>query len=84
MDRMIEVKVSGDYLTKDNQNAGVQHEANVTALRIAFDESWDGFAKKVTWWDAKGANPVERTLTADLLEDMLTTLAEKGEDYTFD
>lgn len=70
MDRIIEVKVGGNYLTKDNQNAGVQHEANVAALRIVFDESWDGYAKKVTWWDAKGANPVERTLTADLLEDI--------------
>ena len=70
MDRNIEVKVNGSYLTKDNKNAGVQHEANVTILRIEFDESWDKFAKKVTWWNARGLNPVERTLTADLLEDL--------------
>lgn len=69
MDRIIEVKVNGNYLTKDNDSAGVQHEANATALRIEFDRGWDGYAKKVTWWDAKGLNPVERTLTADLLED---------------
>lgn len=69
MDRIIEVRVNGNYLTKDNKNAGVQHEGNVTFLRIAFDEGWDGYAKKVTWWDARGLNPVERTLTTDLLED---------------
>jgi hypothetical protein len=70
LDRIIEVKINGNYLTKDNGLAGVQHEANVTALRIEFDEGWDGYAKKVTWWNAKGENPVERTLTADLLEDI--------------
>ena len=70
LDRIIEVKVNGNYLTKDNKQAGVQHEANATALRIEFDAGWDGFAKKVTFWDANGLNPVERTLTADLLEDI--------------
>ena len=73
MDRSIEVKVNGSYLTLDNKNAGVQHEANVTSLRITFDPGWDGYAKKVTWWNAKGQNPVERTLTADLLEDILVS-----------
>ena len=70
MDRRIEVKINGNYLTKDNKNAGVQHEANVTFLRIEFDEGWDAYAKKVTFWNALGLNPVERTLTADLLEDL--------------
>lgn len=70
MDRIIEVKVNGNYLFKDNKNAGVQYEANVTSLRIEFDAGWDGYAKKVTFWDAVGGNPVERTLTTDLLEDI--------------
>lgn len=70
MDRLIEVKVNGHHLTKDNNVAGVQHESNATVLRIEFDPSWDGLAKKVTFWDALGQNPVERTLTADLLEDI--------------
>ena len=71
MDRIIEVKVGGNFLNKDNKNAGVRGEANVTKLRIAFDESWDGFAKKVTFWDAHGANPVERTLTTDCIENIV-------------
>ena len=70
MDRLIEVKVNGSLLTKDNLYAGVQGEANVTALRIEFDESWDGYAKTVVFWNARGENPVKRTLTADLLEDI--------------
>ena len=69
MDRVIEVKVGGNYLSKDNKNAGVKGEANVTILRITFDEGWDNYAKKVTFWDALGGNPVGRTLTVDLLED---------------
>lgn len=68
LNRLIEVKVSGNYLSKDNKNAGVQHEANVAYLRITFDEGWNSYAKKVTWWDAKGLNPVEITLTTNLLE----------------
>lgn len=67
---VIEVKVFGSYLRKDSNLAGVQHEANAKKLRITFDESWDGYAKTVTFWDAKGLNPVNRVLTADLLEDL--------------
>lgn len=68
MDRIIEVKVNGNYATKDSRIAGVKGEANVTKLRIEFDEGWDGYAKKVVFWDAYGKNPVTRTLTADLME----------------
>ena len=70
MDRIIEVKVSGNHLKKDNNNAGSRGEANVTLLRITFDEGWDGFAKTVTFLDARGANPVERTLTTNHLENI--------------
>ena len=72
MKRRIEVKVDGSHLTKDSATAGVQHEANSTLLRIKFDESWDGMAKSVTWWNANGLNPVVRVLTADMLEDINT------------
>lgn len=70
MDRIINVKVGGNHLSKDNKNAGVRGEANVTSLRITFDEGWVSWAKKVTFWDALGNNPVERTLTLGLLEDI--------------
>lgn len=70
MDRIIEVKGNGGYLSVDKRKAGNQHEANSTKLRITFDPGWDGYAKTVTFWDAKGQNPVKRTLTADLLENV--------------
>lgn len=70
MDRIVEVKVSGTHVWKDSQSAGTQGEVNATYLRIEFDEGWDGFAKTITWWDAKGENPTSRVLTAAELEDI--------------
>lgn len=72
MDRIINVKVGGNYLSKDNKNAGVRGEGNVTNLRITFDEGWDGYAKTVTFYDALGQNPVKRVETVDLIEDITT------------
>ena len=72
MDRIINVKVGGNYLSKDNKNAGVRGEANVTQLRITFDEGWRYYAKTVTFWDAQGSNPVKRVETTDLIEDITT------------
>lgn len=57
MDRIINVKVGGNYISKDNRVAGVKGEANVTCLRITFDEGWSEYAKKITFWNAKGLNP---------------------------
>lgn len=70
MDRIINVKVGGNHLSKDNKNAGVKGEGNVTKLRITFDEGWDGYAKTVTFFDALGGNPVKRLLTVDLIEEI--------------
>ena len=70
MDRIIEISVNGSHLTKDSNVAGVQHEANAKTLRITFDEGWDGYAKKVTFWDALDANPVKVILGTDRLEDI--------------
>ena len=71
--RLINILVDGSHLTKDRGTAGVQHEGNSTLLRIKFDESWDNLAKSVTWWNAKGLNPVVRVLTVDMLEDINTS-----------
>lgn len=71
MDRIINVSVGGNHLKKDSKNAGVRGEANVTRLRITFDEGWDGYAKKVVFFDAYGSNPVERLLTADFIENIV-------------
>lgn len=70
MANIIEVRVTGHSLALSASTAGVQGEANAAALRIAFDGSWDGMAKTLVWWNAKGENEVKRLLTADLLEDL--------------
>ena len=67
--REITLTVRGDTVHASRHRAGIQGEANATALVVSFDESWDGYAKKITFWDALGQNPVERTLTVDLLVD---------------
>lgn len=78
MDRKIVVEVNGSYLRKDNKIAGVQGEGNSTYLNLIFDEGWNGLAKKITFWNSKGVNPVEITLTTDHLTNMSTSLL----DYT--
>lgn len=70
MDRIIEVKVFGNHLTKDSKNAGTRGEANITKLRITFDEGWDKFEKKVVFWDAYGENAVRIILTENLYENI--------------
>lgn len=66
MDRIINVKVGGNHIAKDGRLAGVRGEANVTNLRIFFDEGWVGYAKEVTFWNAHGLNPVKIELTTNL------------------
>ena len=68
MDRIIEVKVGGNYIRKDKKTAGVRGEYEVAILRIEFDESWDEYEKRITFWDAKGLNPTFRALDATRLE----------------
>lgn len=70
MDGIVNIKVSGNYISKDSKIAGVRGQGNTAKLAISFDEGWDEYAKTVTFYDARGANPVERTLTLDLLENM--------------
>ena len=67
--REIKLTVRGDTVQASRHRAGIRGEANATALVVTFDESWDNYAKKITFWDALEQNPVERTLTVDLLVD---------------
>ncbi len=74
MDRRVDIKINGTHLSKDGNRAGVRGEANVTYLRITFDVGWKGYAKKVTFWDARGKHPVTIPLTADMLEDITSNI----------
>lgn len=77
MDRTILIEVNGSYIRKDSNVAGVTGEGNSRFMNIIFDESWLEYAKTVTFWDAKGENPVKRILTTDYLTDPTVVL-----DYT--
>lgn len=77
MDRIINVKVSGNYVSKDNKVAGVRGEGNVTTLRITFDAGWYDYSKTVTFFDARGENPVKVILTTNISEKVV----DKAETY---
>ncbi len=68
--REIRAEVSDSFIKLSSEKAGVRGESNAARVRISFDQSWDGLAKKVTWWDARGLKAVEKLLTADLLENI--------------
>lgn len=68
MDRIIDIFVKASYLQKNNNVAGIQGEGNVTTLHLTFDDSWTGMAKSITFWNAKGENPVKVLLTEDKLD----------------
>lgn len=71
MDGIINIRVNGYSLTKDHNCAGAQHESNSTKLRIEFGKDWDGFTKKVTFWNALGKKPTAGVLTPATAEDIL-------------
>ena len=68
MDRIIEVKVCGNHLSKDGKRACVKGEANVTNLHITFDEGWRHYAKEITFFDAYGKNPTRVILCVQMFE----------------
>lgn len=58
-ERNIVLTVRGDTVKRSGNQAGVQHEAAAVTVTFAFDGTWDGYAKTVTFWDAHGLNPVK-------------------------
>lgn len=76
MDRTIDIFIKGSYLQKNNNIGGIQGEGNVTTLHITFDDSWTNLAKSITFWNAKGENPVKVLLTNDKLVEIRNSLLE--------
>lgn len=72
--RNIDAVITGEFINKSSKSAGVQGEGNVTTLTITFDASWDAFAKRVIWRDARGENPVAILLGPDSLVEGRTYL----------
>ena len=70
MDRTIHVTVNGEFVRKDSKNAGVQGEANVTALHITMSDEWAEFSKRIIWRDALGEHPIS-VLLYNRVEDLV-------------
>ena len=72
--RTINMEIMGQFIKKDNKNAGVKGESNATMLHITLDETWRGFGKRIIWRDATGQNPIGMILFAynSLSNDPLT------------
>lgn len=62
MERTINIDINGQFVRKDNKNAGVMGESNVTTLHITMDETWRGYGKRIVWRNANGENPVSAVL----------------------
>ncbi len=72
MERIINVTVNGEFVRKDNKNAGVQGEGNASTLHIELSADWTEYSKRIIWRDALGENPVSVLLyhsVEDLLEE---------------
>jgi hypothetical protein len=71
MDRLVEIKVQCGTATADSKFIGVVGDAFITAMRVTFDAGWDGYAKTLYMWDARGQHPVAVILGANLLQNAL-------------
>lgn len=67
--REIFLSITNEYIKQSSTYGGVQGAGNVTAVIISFDQSWDGFAKTLTWFNAHGENPVQQVLGIDKAQD---------------
>lgn len=56
--RIIDISIDNEYVKGQGVVIGAAGSYSDVALRIRFNEMWDGLAKHVTWLDANGENPV--------------------------
>jgi hypothetical protein len=62
--RVIDMKVSEQYVFPTSRLGGVQGEGNITTVRLWFDSTWVGLTKTAVWLDAHGANPISVLLNS--------------------
>lgn len=69
MERTIKLRIDGSYLRRSSDFGGVTGEGNATRLHLSFDGSWEGLTKSVTFYNARGENPVKLILTIEEITD---------------
>jgi len=62
------IKINGQFVSKSSKNAGSAGSSETTMLTFVFDDSWNGYAKRVIWRDAKGENETSIILVPDVAE----------------
>ena len=62
------IKINGQFVSKSSKNAGSAGSSETTLLTFIFDDSWNGYAKRVIWRDAKGENETSVILVPDVAE----------------
>lgn len=77
MDRIINVKVDGEFVKKDSKNAGVQGEGNAAKLHITLSQDWKDYSKRIIWRNALGEHPTA-VLLYKSVADLVVTQAEEG------
>lgn len=75
MDRIINVKVDGEFVKKDSKNAGVQGEGNAAKLHITLSGDWQSYSKRIVWRNALGEHPTA-VLLYKSVADLVVTQAE--------
>ena len=62
------VEINGQFVSKNNKNAGSAGSANDTEITLSFDEQWNGFAKRIVWRNANGENETSVLLVPEVEE----------------
>ena len=62
----ITININGQFIKKSTKNAGASGSAEACELKFIFDETWDGYAKRVIWRDSFGENETSVILTTQI------------------
>lgn len=67
MSRIIKCQVDNEYIRGGGVVIGSEGSGESVTLELAFNSAWDGYTKRLIWYDALGEHHVVQILTADLL-----------------
>ena len=67
MSKIIKCQVDNEYIRGGGVVIGSEGSGESVTLELAFNSAWDGYTKRLIWYDALGEHHVVRVLTADHL-----------------
>lgn len=63
MQRIIHIEVAGNRARASSRELGTQGEVAAAVVALSFDSGWDGYAKRLLWRSASGAESAYTLLT---------------------